>query len=75
MMKFVNKEQSYLQVTKLREAQQDGTMEEYLRIELYEKETGLSIAFRLNDPRIISDLIEVAQSVYNDIAPAIRGSK
>ena len=74
-MKFVNENQSYLQVTKLREVDKDGAMQEYLRIEIYEKETGISVAFRMSDPRIISDVIEVAQSVYNDIAPAIRGSK
>lgn len=74
-MKFVNENQSYLQVTKLREVDKDGTMQEYLRIEIYEKETGISVAFRLNDSRIISDIIEVAQSVHDDIAPTIRGSK
>lgn len=74
-MKFVNENQSYLQVTKLREVDKDGTMQEYLRIEIYEKETGISVAFRLSDSRIISDVIEVAQSVFNDLDASVRGSK
>lgn len=66
-MKFVNENQSYLQVTKLREVDKDGTMQEYLRIEIYEKETGISVAMRLQDPRIIDDVIEVANSVRDDL--------
>lgn len=66
-MKFVNENQSYLQVTKLREVDKDGTMQEYLRIEIYEKETGISVAMRLQDPRIIGDVIEVANSVRDDL--------
>lgn len=69
-MKFVNENQSYLQVTKLREVDKDGTMQEYLRIEIYEKETGISVAMRLQDPRIIDDVIEVANSVRNDLEPS-----
>ena len=74
-MKFVNENQSYLQVTKLREVDKDGVMQEYLRIEIYEKETGISVAMRLSDPRIISDVIEVAQSVHDDIVAANCRSK
>ena len=66
-MKFVNENQSYLQVTKLREVDKDGAMQEYLRIEIYEKETGISVAMRLQDPRIIDDVIEVANSVRDDL--------
>lgn len=66
-MKFVNENQSYLQVTKLREVDKDGAMQEYLRIEIYEKETGISVAMRLQDPRIIGDVIEVANSVRDDL--------
>lgn len=69
-MKFVNENQSYLQVTKLREVDKDGTMQEYLRIEIYEKETGISVAMRLQDPRIIDDVIEVANSVRDDLEPS-----
>ena len=69
-MKFVNENQSYLQVTKLREVDKDGTMQEYLRIEIYEKETGISVAMRLQDPRIIRDVIEVAKSVRDDLEPS-----
>lgn len=69
-MKFVNENQSYLQVTKLREVDKDGAMQEYLRIEIYEKETGISVAMRLQDPRIIGDVIEVAKSVRDDLEPS-----
>lgn len=69
-MKFINENQSYLQVTKLREVDKDGTMQEYLRIEIYEKETGISVAMRLQDPRIIGDVIEVANSVRDDLEPS-----
>lgn len=69
-MKFVNENQSYLQVTKLREVDKDGAMQEYLRIEIYEKETGISVAMRLQDPRIIGDVIEVANSVRDDLEPS-----
>ena len=74
-MKFVNENQSYLQVTKLREVDKDGTMQEYLRIEIYEKETGISVAMRLQDPRIIDDVIEVAKSVRDDLEPSTCGAK
>ena len=74
-MKFVNENQSYLQVTKLREVDKDGTMQEYLRIEIYEKETGISVAMRLQDPRIIGDVIEVANSVRDDLESSTCGAK